>query len=304
VGSAGAADDGGRALDRPVAQHLPVNRLHLSHGPIDVVLRAWGAKAEIRRSYGAAVARFEAILGELVAELSELRRPIAESPRIESPVGRRMAAAVRPFAEEFVTPMAAVAGSVADELLATMLGAADLAKAFVNDGGDIALHIAPGESLTIGVAGDSSRGPFPGLNGSLALTAEDGIGGVATSGFNGRSFTFGIADSVTVLAANAAAADAAATLVANAVNLDSPAIERRPASSLDPDSDLGERLVTSAVGPLTREEIGAALANGAVVAGRYLAAGLIRGAALMLRGESSVVGAGRLLPAQAAKQNF
>lgn len=274
---------------------LPGERLHLSHGPIDVVLRGWGGGAQVQRAHEAASTRFRTILGELVAELAELRRPIADGPRVESPVGRRMAAAVRPFSHEFITPMAAVAGSVADELLAAMLSEADLAKAFVNDGGDIALHVAPGETLAIGIAGDFSRGSLPALNGALTVTAEDRIGGIATSGFNGRSLTFGIADSVTVLAANAAAADAAATLIANAAVLDSPAIKRRPARALDPDSDLGERLVTSAVGPLSPKEIALALVNGKMCAEIYRGRGLIRGAALMLRGEALCVGEPRLL---------
>ena len=262
---------------------LPGGRLHLSHGPIDVVLRAWGAETEVRRAYEAAAARFGTILGEVVAELAELKRPIADAPRVESPVARRMVAAVRQYAEEFITPMAAVAGSVADELLAAMLAAADLAKAFVNDGGDVALHIPRGESLAVGIAGDFSGGAVPALNGAVTLRAEDRIGGLATSGFNGRSFTFGIADSVTVLAATAAAADAAATLVAYAVAVDSPAVARRPARDLDPDSDLGDRLVTSAVGPLSPDEIEAALRSGKTKAESFMDRGLIRGAALMLR---------------------
>ncbi|HEX8168128.1 MAG TPA: UPF0280 family protein [Beijerinckiaceae bacterium] len=268
-------------------QPLPGDRLHLSHGPIDVVLRAWGGRAEVRRAREAAAMRFETVLGELVQELAELKRPIADNPRVESPIAQRMVAAVRPFAlEEFITPMAAVAGSVADELLSEMLAAAALRKAFVNDGGDIAVHVAPGETLEIGIAGDFSRGAVPGLNGAVRLTPEDRVGGIATSGFNGRSFTFGIADSVTVLAADAAAADAAATLVANAVTVDSPSVARRPARDLDPDSDLGHRLVTSAVGPLSPEEIEAALRKGQATAEALMARGLIRGAALMLRGRT------------------
>ncbi|HZY23726.1 MAG TPA: UPF0280 family protein, partial [Beijerinckiaceae bacterium] len=215
-------------------QSLAGDRLHLSHGPIDVVLRAWGAEVEVRRAHEAVVARFKTVLAELAGELDALRRPIADEPRVEGPVARRMVAAVRPFAPEFITPMAAVAGSVADELLAAMLAAAVLEKAFVNDGGDIAIHLSPGERLAVGIAGDFSGRAVPALNGAVILRDEDGIGGIATSGFNGRSFTLGIADSVTVVAASAAAADAAATVVANAVDLDSPAIERRPASALDP----------------------------------------------------------------------
>ena len=92
---------------------------------------------------------------------------------------------------------------------------------------------------------------------------DDPVRGVATSGRHGRSFTLGIADAVTVLAADAATADAAATLLANAVDLPGhPAIDRTPAVELAPDSDLGDRLVTVGVGHLADEEIEAALAAG------------------------------------------
>ncbi len=37
--------------------------------------------------------------------------------------------------------MAAVAGAVADHILAAMIAGRRLAKAYVNDGGDIALHL-------------------------------------------------------------------------------------------------------------------------------------------------------------------
>lgn len=278
-------------MERPRIQALAGDRLHLSHGPIDVVLRAWGAEPEVRRAYAAVSARFETILRELVAELDQLRRPAWDAPRVEGSVARRMVAAVRPFAETFVTPMAAVAGSVADELLAAMLKAATLGKAFVNDGGDIAVHVRPGESLAVGVAGDFSNAPIPALNGSLIIRPEDGISGIATSGFNGRSFSMGIADSVTVLGASAASADAAATLVANAVSVDSPAILRQPARDLDPDSDLGPRLVTTHVGRLSRAEVETALAHGVAEARRFFDRGLIRSAALMLRGDAVTVGA-------------
>jgi ApbE superfamily uncharacterized protein (UPF0280 family) len=198
-----------------------------------------------------------------------------------------MAAACRPFADVFVTPMAAVAGAVADELMAAMRAAAALERAYVNDGGDIAVYCAPGAMLDIGVAGDFRRGPIPGLNGQVRIRHGDGIGGIATSGANGRSFSLGIADSVTVLATDAATADVAATLIANAVDIDHPSILRRPASALDPDSDLGDRLVTVSVGDLPRGAVLAALEQGRRRATDYLAGGLIADAALMLRGETA-----------------
>jgi ApbE superfamily uncharacterized protein (UPF0280 family) len=188
--------------------------------------------------------------------------------------------------------MAAVAGSVADEMMAAMLDAAPLERAYVNDGGDIAVHCAPGTSLDIGIAGGFGRGPVPRLNGRVCIRHGDGIGGIATSGARGRSFSLGIADSVTVLATDAATADAAATLVANAVDIDHPAIVRRPACDLDPDSDLGGRLVTMSVGELPRRAVLTALEAGLRRAADYLARGLIVDAVLMLQGETAGLLAG------------
>ena len=213
-----------------------------------------------------------------------------EQPRVEGPVALRMLAACRPFADVFVTPMAAVAGAVADELLAHMTAAAPLERAFVNDGGDIAVLVSPGHTLDIGVAGEYSRGATPFLNGTIRLDAASGVGGIATSGARGRSFSLGVADSVTTLARDAATADVAATLIANAVNVDSPAIRRRPARELDPDSDLRDVPVTVSVGPLTTAEIDTALSAGLRRAAEYHRRGLIIEAAFMLAGETRMLG--------------
>jgi len=248
----------------PVLQELAGARLHLSHGPIDVVLKAWGTPEAVRAAYAAACQRFAGILPELCDELAMLRTPMHEDPNVDGPVARRMVDACLPFAGVFVTPMAAVAGAVADELLTHMTAAAPLLRAFVNDGGDIAVMMAPGHRLDIGVAGEYAGAAIPCLNGALRLEAASGVGGIATSGARGRSFSLGIADAVTTLAPTAAMADAAATLVANAVNLDSPAVLRRPACELDPDSDLRSLPVTVSVGPLTPAEVDAALAAGLV----------------------------------------
>ena len=277
----------------PAVQPLAGDRLHLQHGPIDLVLRAWGAASAVREAYDAAVARFQTVLPELVGELAELRKPMAEKPQVEGPVAQRMVAACRAHAGVFVTPMAAVAGSVADEILGVMVEAAPLDRAFVNDGGDIAVHLTEGETLDVALAADFSRGPIPSLNGRLSLAHGDGIGGIATSGAQGRSFSLGIADSVTILARDAASADVAATLIANAVDADHPAVERQPATALDPDSDLGDRLVTTAVGPLPGPVIAAALAAGLARAEQLQRRGLIFDAALVLQGESRILGKSR-----------
>jgi uncharacterized protein len=270
----------------PSVQQLSSDRLHLQHGPIDIVLRAWGGPDDVAAAYHAGIQRFETVLGELVSELATLRRPMADGHPVCGAIADRMVSACRPY-DVFVTPMAAVAGAVADEVLAAMLAAATLDKAFVNDGGDIAVHLTPGQTLDVAVAGAFKGSPLPAINGQITLRAEDGIGGIATSGAQGRSFSLGIADSVTVLAHSAAAADVAATLIANAVDLPGhPAVHRRPASTLDPDSDLGQRLVTVSLDPLTPDEILSALESGLAAARHYQRAGLIHDAALMLRGHS------------------
>ena len=265
-------------------------RLHLQDGPIDLIVEARGSEANVRAAYDAAVQRFAGLLDELCEELPLLRQA-ADPTRcpLRGAVARRMHEAVAPFASEhFITPMAAVAGSVAEEVLGAMRGAAHLDRAYVNNGGDIALHLTGGEQFTIGLMDRPDR---HGLIRTMIVDAGDPVRGVATSGRHGRSFSLGIADAVTVLARTASRADAAATIVANAVDLPGhPAVIRCPANQLQPDSDLGARLVTRDVGPLTESEIEDALQAGGACAQQLLVAGLIEGAALRLLGETVLVG--------------
>lgn len=265
-------------------------RLHLHDGPIDLIVEAFGPAREIGAAYRAACHRFATVLDELCTELSFLRRPCsAETEWPRGMVARRMTAAVMPYASEyFITPMAAVAGAVAEEILASMVRAAELSRAYVNNGGDIALHLGAGETFIVGMVERPDR---PSLFGTATLACAHPVRGIATSGWRGRSFSFGIADAVTVLADRAAAADAAATIIANAVNLPGhPAVTRIPACELAPDSDLGRRLVTQAVAELTEAEVREALAAGMRTADRLRKIGLIRSAALTLQGEIRLAG--------------
>ncbi len=286
-----------------VAHLLPGGRrLHLQHGPIDLVIEAWGEAGEVRAAYAQAQACFAAVLPTLCAELPRLRRPVDGMP-FAGPVAERMRRAcaavvdadgVRASSDPvFLTPMAAVAGAVADHVLAAMTAGRSLAKAYVNDGGDIAIHLAPGATLTCGLVADLAA---PTLDGRFVLIHDLPVRGLATSGRatkgeGGRSFSLGIADAVTVLAADAAAADAAATVIANAVDLPGhPCVARLPAVALDPDSDLGERLVTIGLGALTPSEIDVALARGRAAAERLRRAGRIFAAVLVLRRIVATVG--------------
>jgi|AntAceMinimDraft_1070359.scaffolds.fasta_scaffold00898_10 hypothetical protein len=273
----------------PVAALIQGGRLHLQHGPIDLVIGAEGQgrspDAARQLAFRAARDRFATILEDLVAELPLLRQPLGDLP--QGIVARRMQHACKVVQQgDFITPMAAVAGAVADEVLATMVVAVPLARAYVNNGGDIALYLACDQSYRAAIAGLDGH-----VSGHVTICAGDGIGGIATSGQGGRSLSLGIAGSVTVLAANAAQADAAATLIANAVDLPGhPAIARKPAIEVWPDSDLGPRPVVVGIGQLPPDDIALALSRGAARARALQSTGAIVAAALVLQGQGVTVG--------------
>lgn len=273
-------------LERPRMQLASGGRMRLSHGPIDLLVTAEGPAEAMDKALMRARDAFAPILTDLSGELGRLRAAHGPAPR--GLVARRMQSAADLFAPAFVTPMAAVAGSVADHVLAAMLAPGHgLTRAHVNNGGDIALY-TDAAPLRLAICED----PVTRAPGARALIgAHDGIGGVATSGWRGRSHSLGIADAVTVLARDAAMADVAATLIANAVNLpDHPAVTRQRACDLAPDSDLGQRLVTTGVGPLPPQDIAAALGAGHALAQDYISRGLIRAACLALAGTRIALG--------------
>ncbi|GAB5505917.1 MAG: thiamine biosynthesis protein ApbE [Rhizobiaceae bacterium] len=264
-------------------------RLHLNHGPIDLIVQAFGPPDECELAYRQAAGRFRTVLEELVAELPALRAQVQPGTRFAGPVARRMAAAVEPHASDFVTPMAAVAGSVADEMLAALVSGRALERAYVNNGGDSALFLTPGTEMRLGIGATGNE-----FGDRIVIDAASPVRGVATSGWRGRSFSLGIADAVTVLARTAAEADVAATLIANAVDLPGhTAIRRRSARELQPDTDLGDREVTVAVGRLTAAEAREALSKGLAVAEDFRRRGLIHAAALALNGEKMLVSDGQ-----------
>lgn len=263
-------------MSGPQSSLLPDGRLHLNHGPIDLIIQAWGD--DVPRAYARATARFQDVLPELVAELPLLR--LADGPAPLGSIAQTMFHAITPHRPAFITPMAAVAGAVAEAILQALTSAPGIRRAYVNNGGDIALHLAPGQALTCAMAG----------NGRVRLDYASPARGIATSGRGGRSLSLGIADAVTVLARSAAMADAAATMIANSVDLPGhPAIRRRPARDLQTDSDLGDRLVTIGLAPLTQTEAQKALDAGLAHAKALSARGLIHGAALFLQDQTAIL---------------
>ena len=268
---------------------LDAQRWHFQHGPIDLVISADGDAAALASAHAAAWQRFEQVLPELVQELPLLRQAVSSKATdcpLKGPVARRMWQACRPFAMDFITPMAAVAGSVAQEIIACYQRPG-IARAWVNNGGDIAMHLTPGQSLKVGLYADIARLDVAQLqdqlllDGQFSVEAAMPVRGVATSGWRGRSFSMGIAASVTVLARTAAQADAAATVIANAVNVNDARVQRAPAASLKDDSDLGQRLVTTGVPPLPPALVLQALQAGLATARALQSEGLIDSALLV-----------------------
>ena len=292
-----------------VRRRLASGRWHFQHGPIDCLIDAEGEAGVAVACIEQAWSRFRGVLDELVDERPLLRADLASAgagaiaPR--GAVARRMVAACRPHACEgrFITAMAAVAGSVAEELI-TFFDRPGTARAAVNNGGDIALHLRGDATYAIGVVADADRTALAhrchpersegfrpaGATGRFTLCASSPVRGIATSGWRGRSFSLGIADAVTTLASTASAADAAATVIGNAVDVDAAGIVRRPASEVRDDSDLGERLVTVDVAALSARDVEAALDAGARQAAREIASGRIVAAILQLQGRVRVCG--------------
>jgi ApbE superfamily uncharacterized protein (UPF0280 family) len=273
---------------RAQRQFLSGDRWHFQHGPIDIVSGADGDSGAVRSAHECAWQRFAAVLDELVAELPLLRAPVQADCPLHGVIARRMWQACHPYRAGFITPMAAVAGSVAQELIACY-DRPGIVRAWVNNGGDVALHLAPGASLRVGLFADLGRlqqvgaGPLR-LDGDFRIDAATPVRGIATSGWRGRSFSLGIADSVTVLARTAAQADAAATVIANAVDTDDPRIQRRPACTLKDDTDLGELPVTVDVPALGDTAVRQALQRGATRARDLRSTGLIEAAVLTCQG--------------------
>ncbi len=267
-------------FDSPLVLRLEDGRLQLRHGPIDLIIEAFGLPLEVAAAYQQATDAFATVLTDLVAELDNLRKQQGICPDVfHGKIAGEMADVARLFSSQhFVTPMIAVAGAVADHVLHAMTQGRVLSKAYVNNGGDIALHLGCNQSFTIGICSNPAVANLhnSAIVSKASVTSDTGVGGIATSGWRGRSHSLGIADSVTVLARTAAIADGAATLIANAIDLpDHPSIERQAAAILNPDSDLGNMMVTVDVKELSSEEVRRALNGGQELARSMIDAGQI-----------------------------
>ncbi|MEJ2219670.1 MAG: hypothetical protein P8X80_02545 [Desulfobacterales bacterium] len=217
-------------------------------GPMRLAIRAWqNDRPQIALSQQAAEASFvylEAVATHKKA-LSEIAGNV--SPAAENALALRMIESVRAIGDMDLTPMAAVAGTIADAVADWIFNRGPT-KVLVDNGGDIAVRLAAGESATVGIR---PRVECFDISHIARLDDRRSSWGVTTSGLGGRSFTRGIASAVTVIAENASIADAAATAIANACVVEDPGIVQLPAEQVDPRTDLKGVNVTTEVGALS-----------------------------------------------------
>ncbi|MDL2226091.1 hypothetical protein LJB86_00325 [Deltaproteobacteria bacterium OttesenSCG-928-M10] len=259
------------------------------YGPMRLTIQAWaagGPSTELARKAG----EFSFSLLPRLAPGRELfRRDLHPfdtiKPDFAEPMFNLMVSAVRQTGLPELGPMAAVAGTVS-QTVAEFLKEAGADKAIVENGGDLAVWLKPGQAVKVGVRLGVDN-PLPSYKMVLSGDLKP-FWGVASSGLGGRSLSQGLADTALCVAASGPLADAAATAVANHCRVDSPAVKMAAAETLDPDTDIRGLMVTESVGELTEAEVDAALASALRYAQKLTDQGMILGAAVSLRGRLAV----------------
>jgi ApbE superfamily uncharacterized protein (UPF0280 family) len=217
-------------------------------GPMRLAIRAWQNSApqialcrqaaEASFAYLEAVAKHRAVLSDFAGNIKALP---------QNALAQRMIESVRTIGDIDLTPMAAVAGTIADAV-ADWLFDRGLTKVVVDNGGDIAIRLAAGETATVGIRPQINCSDISHI---AYLDDRSFSWGVTTSGRGGRSFTRGVASAVTVIAEDASIADAGATAIANACFVEDSSIVQIPAEQMDPATDLKGVNVTLEVGSLS-----------------------------------------------------
>jgi len=205
-------------------------------------------------------------------------------PHITDPLALKMVASVKAVGDQDLTPMAAVAGTIADAV-ADFLFERGMTRVLVDNGGDVAIRSCDGEPVTVGIrpqVGTKS------ISHAIVLGPEGTAWGIATSGLGGRSLTRGVADAATIVAADASLADAAATAVANASYVEHSAVIQKPAEEIDPFTDIAGLEVTVNVGPLPEEKKHQAIDHAIRRAEKLVGNGIILGAFVACQGRTAM----------------
>lgn len=258
----------------------------LDYGPIQMVIMASRQGIPMEQEIVRAGHHAINLLTELSEHLGVARKYVGniKNEHYYPEILRSMIETARSTDEKKVTPMVAVAGTFSD-LVADYLFEQGATKVMVNNGGDIAIRLNSGEATNVGLVPKIGASTF---THTFNIDSEDNIGGVATSGLGGRSFTLGVADSVTVFGQRCREADAAATLIANKVTVPHEGIKRVKAEELDPNTDIVGQMVTCEVPEFSKEQKIAALNNGKEFGKKLVDLGTIVGFVIFMQGEMIV----------------
>jgi ApbE superfamily uncharacterized protein (UPF0280 family) len=206
------------------------------------------------------------------------------TPQITDPLALKMVASIQAVGDEDLTPMAAVAGTIADAV-ADFLFERGLTRVLVDNGGDVAVRCCDGDPVAVGIRPNVESKSIAQV---MVLGPERTAWGIATSGLGGRSLTRGVLEVATIVAADASLADAAATAVANASRVQDPTVVRKLAETIDGYTDIAGLEVTAAVGPLSVARKDLALSQALARAEELITKNVIYGAYAAVQGQTAM----------------
>ena len=274
----------GKVQETNIIQTLSNGTVLVNYGPMHMLISAFeNGKSLVNLAEEGAHLAIQ-VLEDLAKFLPVIRRKSLELEVEEAfpDVIRRMIEATRKMQETDLTPLAAVAGTASD-VVADFMFSKGATKIIVDNGGDIAIRLREGEVARVGIKTEIDAQQPAYL---ISIDSTMGIGGVATSGLGGRSFTKGIASAATVLSETASLSDAAATVIGNFTNIEDPSITRSLAEKIYPDTDIAGGWVTIKVGKLSQEKIEEALNSGLSKAYSIYQKEFINGALIALQGKA------------------
>ena len=234
--------------DKIIVKLEDQNCVMAENGPMRIVIQAWDKeKPDLEMASKAAEFSF-ACLAQVAQNHERLKQQPFKIPEGLDPIPVDMMKSVMATGENSLTPMAAVAGSIADAV-ANWLFNKGMSRVIVNNGGDIAIRLAENETAKVGIKTDIKN---PNISHVVELSSCHPSWGINTSGLGGRSLTRGIASAVTAFARASSLADAAATSIANACFARDDSIVQVMAQKIDPLTDIKAVPVTVKIGQLTK----------------------------------------------------
>jgi len=249
-------------------------RLHLQNGPLNLILQAFGPPSEVGRAYDAAIERARALVFELAEDVPRLQGGLTPN----TAVGRRASAACAEVTGA-LGPVTAVTGAVADEVLAALVQGGPLDRAFVNNRGCLAFHLAEGQSITP-LAMDWAE--FPRQEAKLPIRSEVRTRALVCAGWRFDGMAFGYVDRIYTAAPSSAVAEAALGSIC-ARMVPATGAQSVPATIIMPESVLGDLAVYPSRQDISGDEAAVLIAQGGEMADALFAAGTVTFAVMELK---------------------